>query len=208
MSSILYIKTDKATCYLKKDNSKWLSVLQSAICEHLDNKYINDKALILCLINNTKCLKTLDLLVRTFVNPLFPISWIIAEPLEDEPLVEDEPLEDKTLEPLVEPLVEPFITQIVEEVVVSEPVVEEVVVEPLVEPEVVEEVVVEVVEEVVEEVVVSEPVVEEVVVEPEVEPLVEPEVEPEVEVVEEVVELSNAEQIALLKKQIKVLQKK
>ena len=82
MSSILYIKTDKATCYLKKDNSKWLSVLQSAICEHLDNKYINDKELVLCLVNSTKCLKTLDLLVRTFVNPLFPISWIIAEPLE------------------------------------------------------------------------------------------------------------------------------
>jgi len=115
--SVLFIKTiEGTTCIIEKDDTKWLDTLKSSIAEYLKNRFIPDKDSVLSFCETAKCLKKLQVLVNTFINPTFLFSWIISssvlpdfsnvdivefllEPIKDETIPEPEPVTIDSLEP-------------------------------------------------------------------------------------------------------------
>jgi hypothetical protein len=118
--SVLLIKTHEGTtCIIEQNDNNWLSILKKTIKEYLATRYIPDRDSVISFCDQALCLRKLQVLVNTFINNLYPFSWIITtstlpdfnkidiqefllEPIPDpnapEPLIID------SLEPIPEPI--------------------------------------------------------------------------------------------------------
>lgn len=115
--SVLFIKTmEGTTCLIERDDSNWLSILKKTIKEYLTTRFVPDRDSVISFCEQALCLRKLQVLVNTFINNLFPFSWIIApstlpdlndidivefllEPIPDPNAPEPEPVKIDSLEP-------------------------------------------------------------------------------------------------------------
>jgi len=119
--SVLLIKTiEGTTCLIERDESNWLSILKETIKEYLATRFIPDRDSVISFCDQALCLKKLQVLVNTFINNTYPISWIISsstlpdfnqvdiqefllEPIPDPNAPEPEPVLIDSLEHIPEP---------------------------------------------------------------------------------------------------------
>jgi hypothetical protein len=77
--SVLFIKTHEGTtCIIEQNDNNWLSILKESIKEYLATRYIPDRDSVISFCDQALCLRKLQVLVNTFINNLYPFSWIIT----------------------------------------------------------------------------------------------------------------------------------
>lgn len=98
--SVLLIKTNTTLCLIEKDDSHWLDILKESICVYLKERYIAERDSVLLFCHAVKTFKELQVLVNTFINPIYPFSWIIAP--SELPDFCDVDIHEFLLEPIVD----------------------------------------------------------------------------------------------------------
>jgi hypothetical protein len=113
--SVLLIKKDEIKCLIEKDDSHWLDILKETICDYLKDRFIAERDSVLSFCQSVSTFKELQVLVNTFINPIYPFSWIIAPSIL--PDLHDIDIQEFLLEPIVDETIPEVIPEIIDSLI-------------------------------------------------------------------------------------------